>query len=513
MATQNTLLKSFRLQNLKIWQRLGLGFGAVVFLLVAETIATDVMERRIETEVEEIYSENIEKTELLEKMSEQTHIVSRRLRTVLLLRGADGTDEQLKGIEQARAEYDTASEELQKTPASEEEKNLRAKIDAAKNVARRENGKVLELAARGQYDQAFLQVLAARDEVERWQEALDENVLLQQKQNAESFETIKDDFKYAETMTLVFGGVAAFIAVLVAWWNARTITAPVRELQTTVEKVKGGDTQALANITRRDEMGDLGRTVNALLQDRIEAQQKAERANEALNDSIIDLMRAVAKLSRGDLTTHAPVREDVTGALGDAINSMSDATAKTLAGVTHMSYEVRSASREGRDTVLLTSKGMNDIRGTIQETGKRIKRLGERSQEITGIVKLIDDIAERTSVLALNANMQAAMAGEAGRGFRVVADEVQRLAERSKEATEQIGKLVNTIQAETNDTMVTMDRAIGEVVKGGELADKAANKVTELDELGGRLLESVQSFTLPAELISGNDASTGRRAA
>jgi methyl-accepting chemotaxis protein len=104
-------------------------------------------------------------------------------------------------------------------------------------------------------------------------------------------------------------------------------------------------------------------------------------------------------------------------------------------------------------------------------------------------------------VLALNANMQAAMAGEAGRGFRVVADEVQRLAERSKEATDQIGKLVGTIQAETNETQATMERTVSEVVKGGELADKAAAKVAHLDELGGELLESVQVFKLPEEAL------------
>ena len=234
-----------------------------------------------------------------------------------------------------------------------------------------------------------------------------------------------------------------------------------------------------------------------------------------LNNSIIDILRSVSKLSQGDLTIHAPVREDITGALSDAINSMTDSTAKTLAGVTGMSHEVRLASQKGRDTVQQTARGMNDIRGTIQETGKRIKRLGERSQEITGIVKLIDDIAERTSVLALNANMQAAMAGEAGRGFRVVADEVQRLAERSKEATDQIGKLVGAIQSETNDTILTMDRAIGEVVKGGELAEKAAQQVSHLDELGGQLIESVKTFKLPDELLreTGAGETTTRRAA
>jgi len=205
----------------------------------------------------------------------------------------------------------------------------------------------------------------------------------------------------------------------------------------------------------------------------------------------------VAKLSQGDLRVQAPVREDVTGALSDAINAMTEATAKALAGVNTSSDAVRAESKLGRETVLSSAKGMNEVRGTIQETGKRIKRLGERSQEIGGIVKLIDDIAERTSVLALNANMQAAVAGEAGRGFRVVADEVQRLAERSKEATDQIAKLVSAIQGETNDTIATMERAISEVVKNGELTEKAATQVSNLEKLGDDLYSAVQAFTLP----------------
>jgi methyl-accepting chemotaxis protein len=226
------------------------------------------------------------------------------------------------------------------------------------------------------------------------------------------------------------------------------------------------------------------------------------RTADRLNDSIIDILRSVSTLARGDLRVHAPVREDVTGALSDAINSMADATAKAIANVNASSQAVRSESQTGRETVLSTAKGMNEVRGTIQETGKRIKRLGERSQEIGGIIKLIDDIAERTSVLALNANMQAAVAGEAGRGFRVVADEVQRLAERSKEATDQIAKLVSAIQSETNETIVTMEKAISEVVKGGELAEKAAEQVSGLEKLGSELYQAVQAFTLPEEALA-----------
>ena len=310
-------------------------------------------------------------------------------------------------------------------------------------------------------------------------------------------------------IALVLGALA--LGALLAFFTARHITRAAGQLAATVDKVSAGDYEARSKVKSGDELEALSAAFDTMLDERVATLAKKEKDSEALNNSIIDILRAVAKAAKGDLTIHAPVREDITGALSDAINSMSDSTAKTLAGVNNVSHEVRSASQEGRDTVLQTVRGMNDIRGSIQETGKRIKRLGERSQEITGIVKLIDDISERTSVLALNANMQAAMAGEAGRGFRVVADEVQRLAERSKQATDQIGKLVSTIQTETNDTMATMDRAIGEVVKGGELAEKAAQQVTHLDELGGQLIESIQAFTLPAELVT-ESAAVQRRA-
>ena len=511
MATQRTFLKLFSFQNLKIWQRLGLGFGLIIVVLVIQTVVTEVFEFRIEAHVEEIYTDNIKTTELLEQMSEQSHIVSRRLRTVLLLRGADGTDEQLKGIEQARAVYNQAWEELGKTSASEEGEKLRAKIAAAALAARGENNKVLALAAAGQYDPAFQQVLTARDEVEAWQGALDEYVLLQHKQNTEGFETIKGDFQFLERMTLVFGAVVVLVAVLVGWLNARSITRPVTQLQGVMEGLRQGDTTLRARMENTDEIGELGRQFDTMVDEREAVAAKKAAENEALNDSIIEILRSVSKLAQGDLRIHAQVREDVTGALSDAINSMTDATAKALAGVNASSEAVRAESKAGRETVLATAKGMNEVRGTIQETGKRIKRLGERSQEITGIVKLIDDIAERTSVLALNANMQAAVAGEAGRGFRVVADEVQRLAERSKEATDQIGKLVTTIQGETNDTIATMERAIGEVVKGGELAEKAAAQVSNLEKLGNDLHASVQTFTLTDEAHAA--AATLRRAA
>lgn len=305
-----------------------------------------------------------------------------------------------------------------------------------------------------------------------------------------------------QRVKLAWGFIGLVIAVgliglLAAVAIARGLTRSLRRVQGVVEQVAQGDFEARTGMTGGDELAVFGKAFDQMLDERLARLQKAEQENEQLNDSIIAIMRSVAKLGKGDLTVAAPVNEDVTGALSDAINAMAESTINTLATVRSAAEQVRLASEKGRDSVLDTAEGMNEIRSTIQETGKRIKQLGERSQEIGGIVKVIDDIAERTSVLALNANMQASAAGEAGRGFRVVADEVQRLAERSKEATDQIAKLVAGIQNETSETMATMDRSIAQVVKGGELAELAAGQVRALEKISEVLHAAVRAFTLP----------------
>jgi len=171
------------------------------------------------------------------------------------------------------------------------------------------------------------------------------------------------------------------------------------------------------------------------------------------------------------------------------------------------SRSVKVAGR-GAETVRATIQGMDQIREQIQETAKRIKRLGESSQEIGEIVELIDDIADQTNILALNAAMQAAMAGEAGRGFAVVADEVQRLAERSSNATKQIDALVRTIQADTNEAVSSMEASTSGVVEGAKLAENAGAALQETEnvsnyiaELTRRIAESAQRESQQAKQL------------
>lgn len=372
---------------------------------------------------------------------------------------------------------------------------------------------------------------------------------LQEDESLERLETLTSEITKVgfliAVVILVLGGVAGFLFF-------GRIAAPISHLEVTVTKVAEGDLTARAEIKTGDELETLSNAFNGLLDDRITALAKAERENEMLNNSIIELLKASFQLSQRDLTVQVPVTEDVTGPLADAINQMATETSKVLLNVRRITDEVEVAShhvksqgenvskvaeqeREVVDTTMAelsaaaeamnkiaevaqscndiatqatrstqtalvtvtsTVDGMGEIREAIHETEKRIKRLGERAQEISSIVDIINNIAERTHVLALNASMQAAAAGEAGRGFSVVADEVQRLAESSRNATSQISALVKNIQVETNDTIATMDKTIGQVVEGSRLAERAGEQMKDTQNTTANLVQVVEQIAM-----------------
>nr|WP_231943321.1 methyl-accepting chemotaxis protein [Hydrogenophaga crassostreae] len=283
-------------------------------------------------------------------------------------------------------------------------------------------------------------------------------------------------------------------------------------------------------------------------------EQDAKRVNDANQAAILRLMNELQTVAEGDLTQEATVTEDITGAIADSVNytveelrslvgnvqATATRVAQTTAAVESTSTELLAASNEqlreiretGQSVVDMAKRinqvsgqaqesalvarssrqaaeqglqavqdaigGMNAIRDQIQDTSKRIKRLGESSQEIGEITELISDITEQTNVLALNAAIQAASAGEAGRGFSVVAEEVQRLAERSGDATRQIAALVKTIQTDTQDAVGAMERSTQGVVEGAKLSDNAGTALSEIDRVSRRLADLIEEISTAA---------------
>lgn len=317
---------------------------------------------------------------------------------------------------------------------------------------------------------------------------------------------------------------------------------------------------ALAIILFIAEFGR--RQVNAVT----EGVQRLEDESEENQKAVLKLLDEMGDLADGDLTVKAEVTESITGAIADSINYTIDSLrdlveeinratsqvnqataqaqgtseslllaaeeqykqiAETGQAVSHMTNSMAQvsvsasqasevakrslqAATQGSQAVQNTISGMNEIRTQIQETSKRIKRLGESSQEISEIVELISDITEQTNILALNAAIQAASAGEAGRGFTVVAEEVQRLAERSSEATKQISAIVKTIQTDTNSAVVAMEKSTEGVVDGARLSDAAGQALNEIENVTNSLATLITSISQATETQTNSAATVTR---
>ncbi|HUT39768.1 MAG TPA: methyl-accepting chemotaxis protein, partial [Gammaproteobacteria bacterium] len=202
---------------------------------------------------------------------------------------------------------------------------------------------------------------------------------------------------------------------------------------------------------------------------------------------IANKLAAASKQQSQDITVASKSIADMSVSMETVSNNANESSKVAMRSV--------EIAKKGGDAVKRTMSGMDTIREHIQETSKRIKRLGESSQEIGDIVELINDIAEQTNILALNASIQAAMAGEAGRGFAVVADEVQRLAERSANATKQIEALVKTIQADTNEAVISMEKSTSGVVNGAQIAEDAGGALEEIESVSDQLAGLIKEMS------------------
>jgi methyl-accepting chemotaxis protein len=343
------------------------------------------------------------------------------------------------------------------------------------------------------------------------------------------------DEKYAQIiiglLVLMFAGAIIFSVNL-------GITRQVGSILKTFDAIRVGNYEARAEGFYNDELGKMSGSLNAMLDNTVTLIQSREE-RDRIQGSIMKLLDEVSGVAEGDLRKEAEVTADVTGAIADSFNYMigelrglirsvqdtsvavsaraieMETRAESLAeGSAQQSTQIAEASRTieqinssirqvasaastaagvaetalehargGALSVRQTMQGMDSIRGQVQETAKRVKRLGESSQEIGEIVQLIGDIADRTSILALNASIQAAAAGEAGRGFAVVAEEVERLAERATQSTKRISSLIRSVQTDTSEAIAAMEKTTREVVGGSQLANDAGGKLEQIESV------------------------------
>ncbi len=337
---------------------------------------------------------------------------------------------------------------------------------------------------------------------------------------------------------LYVGAAGLMVLAILTIIIVAMIIAPVRDLMEVSEALGRGDLSKKANVKSSDELGQLGATLNTTI-DRLQGLVQTETDRDKMQHQVMDLLSIVSGAAEGDLTVKAEVTADALGSVADAFNLMingltalvsqaSDVAseiqhstsdilkasermrrgaeqqtaqiqgasgavnemshtiqrmAENAEAATQASLRATQAAVKGGTSVAETIKGMQRIRAAVQTTGKKIKGLGERSLEIGAIIEVINEIATQTNLLALNAAIEAARAGEQGRGFAVVADEVRKLAERAARATKDITSLIKGIQVETSEAVTVMEEGTREVEEGTKLADQAGAALREIEQI------------------------------
>jgi len=353
---------------------------------------------------------------------------------------------------------------------------------------------------------------------------------------------------------LIAGGIFFGAVIFTYVYLSNRVLAPVKQIADFVERFAHGDFRARAAVDASDDFGFIAENLNRAAENASRVMFNQE-TQENLQKSVTEFLTIVSQVARGDLTLRGRVTNDALGNVVDSVNYMLDNFVKVLERVRKGAVDVQSSANEiliaseemstgaiqqdqeitntssaveeltvsmkqvsnnaeasaeaarraldaaeqGNRSVRDTLEGMQRIRSSVQATAKRIKALGDRSLEISEIVNVINDITEQTNLLALNAAIEAARAGEAGRGFAVVADEVRKLAEHSRAATKDIAALIKAIQAETNDAVVVMEEGTREVEVGAKLADQAGRALDAISSVVRQSAELVQEISLASK--------------
>lgn len=347
--------------------------------------------------------------------------------------------------------------------------------------------------------------------------------------------------------------LGAFSVCVVAVLAIRRWLAPLDRLRITLQRVNEGDIDARAAVRTGDEFEALGTGIDNVVAQRCSTLQM-EGESDRLHQSVGAMMQAITRMAGRDLSAHAPVRNDATGPIAEALNTMIGDTASVLRNVTEVATNVAEttnliksqsdhivmlaraerenleecvndlevaadahshiarmaaacaeagekalmATRIARVSVQNNVSGFQSIRLTLADTERRVRLLLDRCQEISGAVNLISHLTERTHILALNASMHASAAGDAGRSFSAVADEVQRLAENTREMAAQVSAVVQSVQADTADTMHSLQMLSAHVQSGIELVDRSGRDMQVTEEAAGSLVDLIQKIAAAA---------------
>ncbi|MFN0316273.1 MAG: methyl-accepting chemotaxis protein [Burkholderiales bacterium] len=484
-----------KLGNMRIAVRLGLGFAAILSFMAAVLWTGISSMGAIEHRLDEIVHDNNHKTKLVNQMSEAVHVVSRVMRTIVLLHEDGAIEAERKKLDVAREHYNAALEDLEKTPASEKGQAIRAKIKEAQNAARVLNDKVLEFA-HDHNDQKAIETLLqqAAPATVKWQEALDENLHLQEENTKNDYESAQQAYSSARTLMFILGAVAMALSVLIAWLLTRSIIGPVNEAKSVAEALSQGDLTRIPQVHSNDEIGQMLGSLKMAI-------ERLAQLMSTIRDSSSSVSVASKEIASGN-TDLSSRTEEQASSLEETASSMEELTST----VKQNAENAKQANQLAAGASEVAVKG-GEVVGQVVAT---MSGISDASKKIADIIGTIDGIAFQTNILALNAAVEAARAGEQGRGFAVVATEVRNLAQRSAAAAKEIKSLIS----DSVDRVNAGSKLVDQAGKTMEDVVAAVKRVTDImGEISAASMEQSSGIEQVNQAVTQMDEVTQQNAA
>lgn len=480
--------------NLRIGVKMGLVFGFLLSMIIIMIFFGLSGTQKVNKSVEQIAKGNYMKTLYASQSAKALDDLQGSIRMLVLLRDENAIKTEKKKLEEARARYREAMKKLEEIEKTEKGIKLIENAKSAIAPAVVVNNKVIELALSHEQEKATALLLKEGIPLtDKIQIAFDEQVKYQQESVDEAYNKSMAVYSRAKIIQLIAGAISIILGIAAAGFLINNFVTRINRVAKAMNKVADGDLSTQLRIYANDEIGELGRNINRML--------------GSINNMIASIKETATQVATSANTMYTSSEQIATGAEEAAAQAGTVATASEEMAATsseiaqncnmaaESSRKATESASEGVAVVRETVAGMNRIAQRVKETAKTVENLGSRSDQIGEIVGTIEDIADQTNLLALNAAIEAARAGEQGRGFAVVADEVRALAERTTRATKEIGQMIRAIQSETKGAVSSMEEGVNEVEKGTKAAAKSGKALEQI-------LDQVNSVTMQINQIA-----------
>ncbi len=471
-------------KNMKIGLRMGLGFSLVlVFMIAIIVISLNAMENSRD-KLERIVKVNNARLHMSNAMIDDVREVSIALRDILLLKDNGKIQETKNKIAETRQEYDADFKNIEELSAKDDTKawDIISKVKASQDASRNLNDKVLDLALAGKYDDAFdLMNKEASPAVRQWIEHVDELIKHNEERSATRYDQAEKAQAAARITMFIIGSVAIAVSVAIAIFLTLSITRPLRLGVHAADRIASGDlTVDLSADKRRDEVGALIQSLSKMVDNLREQIRGILDAVNVIASANSQIAVTTAQLASSSQETATAVAETTTTM--EEVKQTARLVSQRATLVSETAQNAVESSEAGKKSVNESLSGMGSIRQQMEFIANNIVKLSEQSQTIGSIIASVNDIANQSNLLAVNASIEAAKAGEQGKGFVVVAQEVKSLAEQSKDATNQVRTILNDIQKAISGSVMATDQGTKAVETGVRQSQEAGEAIKMMSE-------------------------------